>query len=408
MPALVRQPRQLIRGRQLEDSVNAKLPPSPLLEGERLAALQADLDALGKEARANTGLEDLAHYQRMQRIGRIASVVGWSLAWIPNPLSVFLISLGRFMRWTMVAHHTSHGGYRSFKAGWPELDPKAFATGWRRVVDWLDWIEPAAWHHEHDILHHYKLNELEDPDLVEENLAWLRDSGWPMWSRYAFVFVGASIWRWGYYAPNTLRFLDAKTGRRAKVEGRFTWHEWDPTKARFWRFFALCLAPFIAINFVLLPLLFLPLGWGAVASAVVTSLLAEWLCNLHTFMIIVPNHAGEDLWRFDKSTTGRGDFYQRQILGSANYRTGGDANDILHGWLNYQIEHHIWPDLSMLQYQRIAPKAREICEKHGLPYIQESAWVRLRKCVDIMVGNTSMQQAIVPERASAPQAEAAR
>ena len=381
--------------------MNAKLPPSPLLQGDRLAALQADLDALGKQARAETGLEDLAHYQRMQRIGRLASVVGWAFAWFPNPLSVLLISLGRFMRWTMVAHHTTHGGYRSFKDGWPELDPKRFAQGRRRVVDWLDWIEPSAWHHEHDLLHHYKLNELDDPDLVEENLAWLRDSGLPMWVRYGVVFVGASIWRWGYYAPNTLRFLDAKTGRRAKVEGRFTWHEWDPRTRRFWRFFATCLVPFVAINFVALPLLFWPLGWKAVACAAATSVLAEWLCNLHTFLIIVPNHAGGDLWRFDGSTHGRGDFYQRQILGTANYRTGGDANDLVHGWLNYQIEHHIWPDLSMLQYRKVAPKTREICEKHGLPYVQESVWVRAKKCVDIMVGKADMMQAQVPPREAA-------
>jgi hypothetical protein len=31
--------------------------------------------------------------------------------------------------------------------------------------------------------------------------------------------------------------------------------------------------------------------------------------------------------------------------------TGSDANDFLHGWLNYQIEHHMFPDLSMLSYQ---------------------------------------------------------
>lgn len=377
--------------------MNAKLPPNPLLQGERLAALQADLDAIGKEARAATGPEDLAHYGRMARIGRLCTILGWATSWVaPNPISILLLSLGRFMRWTMVAHHTSHGGYRPFKEGRPALDPKQFGEGRRRLVDWLDWVEPAAWKHEHDRLHHYKLNELGDPDLVEENLSWLRDSRIPMPLRYVLVFIGASTWRWVYYAPNTFRHLEARR-QRIEVGNRFPFEQWLPHKANFWRFVGRCMLPYGLWNFALLPLLFAPLGWWAAASAWINSALAEWLTNLHSFTVIVPNHAGEDLWRFDKSTKGRGDFYQRQILGSANYRIGGDLNDLMHGWLNYQIEHHLWPDLSMLQYRRIAPQARAVCEAHGLPYVQESVWTRLRKCVAVMVGAADMKQAVVPD-----------
>ena len=45
----------------------------------------------------------------------------------------------------------------------------------------------------------------------------------------------------------------------------------------------------------------------------------------------------------------------------------------------------------MLQYQRGAPKLKEICDKHGVPYIQESVFERLRKTVDIMIGKTTMR-----------------
>jgi hypothetical protein len=44
----------------------------------------------------------------------------------------------------------------------------------------------------------------------------------------------------------------------------------------------------------------------------------------------------------------------------------------------------------MLQYQKGAPKLKAICAKHGVPYVQESVWNRLRKTVDVMVGSTSM------------------
>jgi len=58
------------------------------------------------------------------------------------------------------------------------------------------------------------------------------------------------------------------------------------------------------------------------------------------------------------------------VISSANYRTGGDLNDFMHGWLNYQVEHHVWPSLSMLSYQKGQPELKAICEKYGVPYVQ--------------------------------------
>ena len=98
----------------------------------------------------------------------------------------------------------------------------------------------------------------------------------------------------------------------------------------------------------------------------------------------------------------------RAVTSSANFRTANgvredgaarpvhgftaDLNDLMHGWLNYQIEHHVWPDLSMLSYQKAAPELRAICEKYGVPYVQESVFKRLKKTADVMVGAASMRK----------------
>ena len=121
------------------------------------------------------------------------------------------------------------------------------------------------------------------------------------------------------------------------------------------------------------------------------TVLAELLTNLHSFVVIVTNHAGEDLHRFSTKMDDKAEFYRRQVVGSTNFATGGMLNDFLHGWLNYQIEHHLFPDLPMRQYALIQPRVRAICEKHGVPYVQESVWIRLRKTLDIAVGDASMQ-----------------
>ena len=45
-------------------------------------------------------------------------------------------------------------------------------------------------------------------------------------------------------------------------------------------------------------------------------LLAETLTNLHSFIVIVTNHCGVDVYRFDTNTDPKtGEFYLRQIIG---------------------------------------------------------------------------------------------
>jgi len=160
------------------------------------------------------------------------------------------------------------------------------------------------------------------------------------------------------------------------------------------------LGPFFVRNFVIIPgVMGLLLGQTAFFNSLVSMILAEWLSNAHSFLNIVTNHTGDDLYRFDLSCEPRSaTFYLRQVISSANFHTGtvgtflGDLNDFTHGWLNYQVEHHLWPDLSMLSYQKAAPLVKAICKKHGVPYVQQNVFWRLKKTIDIMVGDASMRR----------------
>merc|ERR1739844_91041 len=127
-------------------------------------------------------------------------------------------------------------------------------------------------------------------------------------------------------------------------------------------------------------------------NAVKNLFLAELFTNFHGFVAVVTNHAGDDMYRFkDGCRPHSGSFYLRQVLSSVDFWTTSDLNDFLHGFLNYQIEHHLWPNLSMLSYQKSGPLVREVCDKHGVPYIKENVFWRVKKTVDIMVGNASMK-----------------
>lgn len=315
----------------------------------------------------------------------------------PNPLSVYLLSQGRFTRWTTVAHHVCHGGYARVPDVPKRYTRSGFARGARRFVDWFDVIRPDGWHAEHNKLHHTRTGDEADPDLVEHNLEWLRESDLPRPVKLLVVAAMAASWKWIYYAPNTLQEAlasEAKSRGEPFVRtGLRDAETWDPRTEAGHRLWVRSFLPYALWHFVVAPGLFLPFGPLAAASAATNSFLAEILTNLHTFLMIVPNHAGEDLHAFEGPPVDRSDFVRRQVTGSVNFATGDDRTDFLHGWLNYQIEHHVWSDLTLLQYRKAQPRLKALCEKHGIPYVQESVWRRLRKTADIMVGARSMKRA---------------
>ena len=150
--------------------------------------------------------------------------------------------------------------------------------------------------------------------------------------------------------------------------------------------------PYLTVHFLLLPLLFeyfFSLGWVMFYCR----LAAELLHNLHTFIIIVPNHSGDDLYRYQdipRQERGGEQYFLRQIYGSANYSTGKEWIDLAHMYLNYQIEHHLFPKLPMRQYRLIQPEIKALCEKYGVDYVQQSVWIRLWKMSQIAVGKKQM------------------
>ena len=373
-----------------------------------------EVSALGAELMKDGGQDDVDHLKKIVLWRNVAAVVGVASMWMsPNPLTVMALSTWTYASWTMIAHHTCHGGYNRVDAG--GFNSRGFALGSvvQRVKDWLDWMQPEAWNVEHNRLHHYRLNEARDPDLVQRNLEWLRVMNIPLVAKYAVVGFFLPVWKWFYYAPNTYKELKIA---EMKKEGEELPAGFDPDKAANVlslfkpdeegealrqvvnpkEFFSKVLTPFFFLRFVALPapLLAIPgVGPTLFGHAVANLVLADLLTNIHAFTTIVTNHAGEDLYTFDDAVKPKtSSFYVRQVVGSANYATGTDLVDFSHGWLNYQIEHHVWPDFSMLQYQKAAPKLKAICEKYGVPYVQESVFERLRKTVDVMIGRSTMRK----------------
>jgi len=374
---------------------------------------QIDKEQLKKdieEAKATIGdptEEDFQHLLKMERWGRMATFSGYFLIalisaielgmgglsaaifWPVAIVAALLISTGNVGRWANVTHPVLHGAYDKVPNVPEKYTKKFYAKGARRHLDWLDWITPEAWSYEHNIMHHYHLGEADDPDNVERNMQWLIQSKIPMWGRRLIVYLFAGTWKFSYYAPNTLRIIQNK---KLKEENKkevldYEFNPRTPFGFELWWNYYL---PYGVIKFIVIPALFLPLGLTAVFNAFLIVLIAEYFANLHSFLVIVPNHSAEDIYMFNEPYKGHGEFYLRQIMGSVNYNTGSDLIDYAHGFLNYQVEHHIFPDMPLSFYQKTQPLIKEICKKHNLEYRQESVFKRIRMTVDLMVGKTKL------------------
>ena len=367
--------------------------------------LQKDIDAI-KETIGDATQEDFDHLLKLESWGRGSTFSGFFLIfvvtglelsiglngvwfWILSILSAILIGIGNVARWADVTHPILHGAYDKIPGIPYRYTKKGYAQGLRRYIDWLDWIKPDAWMFEHNIMHHYHLGEPDDPDNVEKNMKWLHDIKMPIFFKYAFVYLFASIWKVGYYAPNTLRILENKDRRKNNIPETMK-YEISPLKPNGFLLWKDYILPYGIVNFCLLPLLFLPLGWGAVSTALMIIIMAELYANFHSFAVITPNHSAADIYQFSTPHKSQGEYYLRQIMGSVNYNTGSDLIDFAHGFLNYQVEHHLFPDRTHFFYQKSQPIVKEICRKHNLEYRQENVFKRFFMTVELMVGKTKV------------------
>merc|ERR1711920_1016090 len=256
-------------------------------------------------------------------------------------LSILGLSTWTCTRWTMIGHHISHGGYNR------QDDPKAGGTGrfttyrfaigsvYRRARDWFDWMLPEAWNVEHNNLHHYRLGESGDPDLVERNLDIMRQVRLPRALKYVAVAFLAAMWKWYYYAPNTYKQLKISQMRK---EGKFVSEEeaheafvlpvalFSQEGKKFGTgpidFLRNCMGPYLLLRFFLMPAPLALLSPAFYWAAVTNLALSDVLSNIHSFIIIATNHCGDDMYKFSNSCTPRsGTFYMRAVTSSSNFRT---------------------------------------------------------------------------------------
>ena len=109
-------------------------------------------------------------------------------------------------------------------------------------------------------------------------------------------------------------------------------------------------------------------------QAVVFIAVHQGMWGVYMGCSFAPNHKGMPT----VSAGQRLDFLRKQVLTSRNVR-GGHVVDFLLGGLNYQIEHHLFPNMPRANLRQAQPLVQQFCARNGIPYSQTSAFGSYRQ-----------------------------
>jgi linoleoyl-CoA desaturase len=108
---------------------------------------------------------------------------------------------------------------------------------------------------------------------------------------------------------------------------------------------------------------------------------ANIIRNVWANAVIFCGHFPDGAEKFTKTDMvgeSRGQWYLRQMLGSANFENGPVLR-FMSGNLCHQIEHHLYPDLPSNRLYEISIRVRALCDKYDLPYTTGSFLVQYAK-----------------------------
>jgi NADPH-dependent stearoyl-CoA 9-desaturase len=332
---------------------SGKPDPTAHLTAEDVEALGAELDALRQEVLASRGAGDAAYIRKVIDRNRklelgSRAVLLFSIfppAWVVGTIG---LSVAKIIDNMEIGHNILHGQWDWMR------DPKIHSTTW----EWDSATPAEFWKHSHNQLHHTYTNVIgKDNDLgygimrVDEDQKWYPSYlGQPVWN-----FINMLLFQYGIAA------YDLELGAYLKGRGK--------DKETFRRDAKRVLRKIgrqVRKDYVLHPLLSGPSFLHTMAANATANLVR----NVWTHAVIMCGHFPEGVETFAKTSIEgetRGDWYLRQMIGSANI-SGSKAMHFMTGNLSHQIEHHLFPDLPSNRYAEIAPRIQEICERYGLSY----------------------------------------
>ena len=361
--------------------------PTAHLSAEDIACLGRELDAIRDQVLASRGERDAEYIRKVIKSQRSLEAASRALllvslfppAWLVGTAG---LSISKILENMEIGHNVMHGQWDWMR------DPKIHSSTW----EWDNASPADLWKHSHNELHHTYTNVIgRDNDLGYGIMRVDEDQPWhpfylaqPLWN-----LINACFFEYGIAA------YDLEIGKAMK--GRKDRAELEPQVRAVLR----KIRRQATRDYVMHPLLSGP----SAITTLTANLTANLVRNVWTHSVIMCGHFPEGVETFEKTSIDgetRGEWYLRQMLGSANI-TGSPLMHLMTGNLSFQIEHHLFPDLPSNRYHEIAPKVEELFERYGLTYTAgslprqvASAWKKVFRLALPNPGRKAAEAVVAP------------
>lgn len=222
---------------------------------------------------------------------------------------------------------------------------------------------PPNWRYQHNTLHHGFTNvDGEDEDIAPPSF--LRFSPHqPLKPVHKYQYLYA----WFFYSLMTVSWITTKDFKRlAKYKKRnailTNKNDYKQMLAEIWLSKVLYYAVFL-----ILPIVFSPVSWYWVVTGFI---LMHMICGFILGIIFQTAHVvpSSEYPMPDENGKLDNNWAVHQLYTTSDFAPKSTVFSWFIGGLNYQIEHHLFPNISHVHYKKIAMLVQRNAEKHNIPY----------------------------------------
>jgi len=221
----------------------------------------------------------------------------------------------------------------------------------------------VTWKYQHNILHHGYTNIDGYDEDINPGIIMRFDPNKPRYKMHRYQHIYGWI-IYGFMSLNWAIDKDFKQLIRYHKEGAVL----SSNKSYNRLMFDLILSKLFFYFFILvIPLIVLPLPWWMV---LINYLAMQFVCGLILSVIFQTAHVVPSSRYFVPNKDGNieNNWAIHQLMTTSDYAPKSKIFSWLIGGLNYQVEHHLFPNICHVHYHKIAGIVKENAYRYKLPY----------------------------------------
>lgn len=247
------------------------------------------------------------------------------------------------------------------------------------------------WRVQHNVLHHTYTNVFDvDEDISPRGaLRMAPESPWKPFHRYQFLYA------WLLYGLMTLVWVVGKDfARLVKYQREGLVKKQKANIAVEWAVLIVSKAAYV-FYVLILPIMILPFtGWQIVGGFLIMHYIAGFILAV----VFQPAHVveGTSYFKADEKGNLENSWAIHQMHTTTNYAMKNYPLSWYVGGLNFQVEHHLFPNICHVHYRALSPIVEATAREFNVPYkVKETFWDALVAHRQILkeLGNPQFQPA---------------